>query len=362
MPQTFEILGLMSGSSLDGLDLAWCRFFRSSVETPFSYEILAAECRTFPQGLRDKLAHCREMTAIQLIEVEADFINFSATAIKDICQKVGHLPLAVASHGHTVFHDPSAGYSVQIGNGGILSGLCGLPVVCDFRTLDVGLGGQGAPLVPGAEAELFSDYDACLNLGGICNISFPKGANARGFDIGPCNQLLNFVSLRLGFEYDDGGRLAASGIVIPELLQALDAVPFYSLPFPKSLSNESVAEIWLPIIQPWMENHCDVLHTLCQHIAARIADTLPIGGRLLVSGGGAFNTFLMEQLSRKLGTSWYIETVDEKLSGFKEALCFAWLGLKRLLDEENVLASVTGASRNSVSGALYGANPLLKKP
>lgn len=352
----------MSGSSLDGLDLALCRFYRTSDGTPFSYEILAAECRTFPQGLKDKLALCREMTAIQLIEAEVEFLGFSAAAIKDICKSTGHFPLAVASHGHTVFHDPSAGYSVQIGNGGILSGLCGLPVVSDFRTLDVGLGGQGAPLVPGAEAALFSEYDACLNLGGICNISFPKGAHARGFDIGPCNQLLNFVSLRFGFEYDAGGRLAASGNVIPELLQALDAVPFYGLPSPKSLSNESVAEIWLPILQLWMENPCDVLHTLCQHVAAKIADALPLGGRLLVSGGGAFNTFLMEQISKKLGTTWHIETGDEKLSGFKEALCFAWLGLKRLLDEENVLASVTGAKQNSVSGALYGANPLLKNP
>jgi anhydro-N-acetylmuramic acid kinase len=121
MAQSFEILGLMSGSSLDGLDLAWCRFYRSSEGTPFSYEILAAECRTFPQSLKDKLAHCRDMTAIQLIEAEVEFLGFSAAAIKDLCKKVGHLPLVVASHGHTVFHDPSAGYSVQIGNGGILS-------------------------------------------------------------------------------------------------------------------------------------------------------------------------------------------------------------------------------------------------
>jgi anhydro-N-acetylmuramic acid kinase len=362
MPQSFEILGLMSGSSLDGLDLAWCRFYRISENAPFSYEILAAECRPFPQSLKDKLVHCREMTAIQLIEAEVEFLGFSAAAIKELCQKVGHFPLAVASHGHTVFHDPSAGYSVQIGNGGILSGLCGLPVVCDFRTLDVGLGGQGAPLVPGAEAELFSEYDACLNLGGICNISFPKGANARGFDIGPCNQLLNFVSLQMGFEYDAGGQFAVSGNLIPELLKALDAVPYYNIPSPKSLSNESVAEIWLPLLQPWMENPCDVLHTLCQHIATKIVDALPLGGRLLVSGGGAFNSFLMEQLSKKLGADWHIELGDENLAGFKEALCFAWLGLKRLLEEENVPASVTGARQNSVSGALYGINPISKKP
>ena len=362
MPQSFEILGLMSGSSLDGLDLAWCRFYRISQGAPFSYEIMAAECRPFPQSLKDKLAHCREMTAIQLIEAEVEFLGFSATAIKELCKATGHFPLAVASHGHTVFHDPSAGYSVQIGNGGILSGLCGLPVVSDFRTLDVGLGGQGAPLVPGSEAELFSEYDACLNLGGICNVSFPKGANARGFDIGPCNQLLNFVSLQLGYEYDAGGRFAASGNLIPELLQALDVVPYYNLPSPKSLSNESVAEIWLPLLQPWMENPSDVLHTLCQHITTKIADALPLGGRLLVSGGGAFNSFLMERLSRKLGAAWHIELGNENLAGFKEALCFAWLGLKRLLEEENVPASVTGAKQNSVSGALYGINPVLKKP
>jgi anhydro-N-acetylmuramic acid kinase len=357
MPESYEILGLMSGSSLDGLDLAWCSFRRERSDLAFSYELEETVCIPFTKDLQEKLACCREMSALELIEAEADFVRFSADCIKNLCDRKGKKPLAVASHGHTVFHHPAGGYTLQIGNGGLLHGLCGIPVVSDFRTVDVGLGGQGAPLVPGAEAELFSEFTACLNLGGICNVSFP-GKQTTGFDIGPCNQLLNFVSLLKGKAYDEDGKMAAEGRLIPELLEQLNANSFYRQPVPRSLSNEMVAESWTPLLLAYRQEPENVLHTLCLHIAACISEVLPSGGKMLVSGGGVFNLFLMDSIQKACEKTWQIIPADEKLAGSKEALCFAWLGLKRLLEEVNVPASVTGARSDSVSGALYGLNPV----
>ncbi len=357
MPESYEILGLMSGSSLDGLDLAFCRFERRQQGEPFRYQLLETDCISFPDLLLKDLSRCREMSALELIRTEQAFVSFCAASVKEFCQKTGRKPLAVASHGHTVFHHPAGGYTLQIGNGGLLSGLCGLPVISDFRTMDIGLGGQGAPLVPGAEAELFADYTACLNLGGICNVSFP-GKNTTGFDIGPCNQLLNFVSRTLGYDCDESGHLAAAGQPIPELLEKLDSHPFYLLPFPKSLSNEMVNEGWIPLLDPHIHQAENVLRSLCRHIACSIAASLSGSGKILVSGGGVFNSFLMKEIRQELWQNWEVIEADQMLAGNKEALCFAWLGLKRLLEEENVPASVTGASSGSVSGALYGINPL----
>ena len=343
----------MSGSSLDGLDLAWCCFERDSPENLFRWKLQETDCLPFPTELQQKLSRCREMTALELAETEQEFVAFCATGIRKMCLQTGRRPLAIASHGHTVFHNPNAGYTLQIGNGGLLHGLCGIPVVSDFRTVDVGLGGQGAPLVPGAETGLFPDYDACLNLGGICNVSFP-GKDTTGFDIGPCNQLLNYVSSLKGKTYDDGGRMAESGVLLPELMQNLNILEFYRIAPPKSLSNEMVASIWIPLLLPYQEEPENVLHTLCLHIAGRIAGALPTGGKMLVSGGGLFNRFLMEEITKACGKNWQVQAAGEKLAGSKEALCFAWLGLKRILGEVNVPASVTGANSDSVSGALYG--------
>jgi anhydro-N-acetylmuramic acid kinase len=357
MAESYEILGLMSGSSLDGLDLAWCRFERDKKGEPFRFSILASECHPFPEELQKALLRCRELSGLELTETDHAFATFCASAVAQLCRKSGKKPLAIASHGHTVFHHPAAGYTLQIGNGGLLSGLSGLPVISDFRTLDIGLGGQGAPLVPGAEAELFSEYQASLNLGGICNVSFP-GKNTTGFDIGPCNQLLNFMSRKLGYDYDENGRLAASGKLLPDLLEQLNQLAYYRQPPPKSLSNEMVAETWIPLLETQPGKPEDVLNTLCRHIASQIAASLSGEGRILLSGGGAFNTFLTEQIRQQPGSGWQIELADAQLAAIKEALCFAWLGLKRLLEEENVPSSVTGAKTNSISGALYGLNPI----
>jgi anhydro-N-acetylmuramic acid kinase len=357
MTEPFEIIGLMSGSSLDGLDAAWCTFQKDDSGN-WTGNIVEAMAFSFPSVLQEKLGNIRQATGLVLMETDAAFVRFSAEAIQTICTKTGRKPMAVASHGHTVFHSPSQGFTTQIGNGGLLSGLCGFPVVCDFRTLDVGLGGQGAPLVPGAERFLFFEYDACLNLGGICNISFPGGKTKfPGFDIAPCNQLLNHAASWLNLDYDHNGKIASEGSLIPELILAFQEVPYYAATPPKSLGNEDIALHWKTILDSFSGQPKDAMHTISVHVALEIAKavlkSLP-SGKMLVTGGGAYHLFLIEQIRKALGNPWEVEVPNPQLVSFKEAYCFAFLGLKRLLKENNCFADVTGAKSDSCCGAVYG--------
>lgn len=346
-------LGLMSGSSLDGLDMALCEFQRSAIQQ-WDGRILKSETRVFTQALLEKLTALPSGTALDLAETDFAFSEFSAGCVQDFLVGVSEMPLLISSHGHTVFHQPNRGFTTQIGNGGFLAARTGLPVVCDFRSTDVGFGGQGAPLVPGAEHFLFSDFSACLNLGGIANTSFPNHPQLAGFDISPCNQLLNFAAGWLNLEYDKNGEKAASGKPIPELIQWLDAIPFYFKKPPKSLGNEDVRQLWIPLLEPFKDKPEDVLSSLCKHLAGQIgASFSENSGKILVTGGGAFNATLLKSIEEKLGSKWQLELPSSEMIGFKEAYCFAFLGLKRWLGEVNCFARHTGASQDSVLGGIY---------
>jgi anhydro-N-acetylmuramic acid kinase len=356
-PHSYTILGLMSGSSLDGLDLALCQFERSPTQG-WTGKILASTSRPFPEPLEDQLRQAPLASGLELLRTETAFLRFTAEAVGQFCRENDARPLLVASHGHTVFHHPADGYTLQIGNGGILSGLLQLPVVSDFRTLDVGLGGQGAPLVPGAEKVLFAHVPACLNLGGICNLSFRSPTGFLGFDVGPCNQLLNQVAAWTGKPYDENGQLAAQGQPIPNLLQQLNGLSYYTLPAPKSLGNEEVAQIWKPLLEPWKNQPEHVSQTLCQHIGYQIGKSLagaPGMGPVLVTGGGAFHQELVRAIEKHLPNGFRLDIPSPEMIAFKEAYCFAFLGLLRWLGETNVWADVTGARVDSVSGAVYGS-------
>jgi len=360
MDQKFEIIGLMSGSSLDGLDVAYCEFSKNETGL-WNGKIVVAHTFSFPPDLEFSLKNLPQSSALNLVETDIKFIRFSADCVKKIIEEIGKQPLAVSSHGHTIFHNPKQGYTTQIGNGGLLAGLCGLPVVSDFRTLDVGLNGQGAPLVPGAERFLFSEFDACLNLGGIANVSFPQKRPFLGFDISPCNQLLNQAAQWKGFAFDKGGELAKSGKLIPDLAEALNQLEFYGKYAPKSLGNEEVAQYWKPIIETWKNQEEDVLFTTGLHIADQIVRSISgmqASGKLLITGGGAYNTFLVEAIKSGLSKSWQVEIPDNQMVSFKEAYCFAFLGLKRLLGEVNCFAEVTGADADSCLGAVYNPRQL----
>ena len=352
---SFQILGLMSGSSLDGLDLAHCHFEKSGQS--WKGEILKAHTFPFPEKLESQLRTIRQTSFADAAETEAVFVRFCAESIGRFISKFNLEPMAIASHGHTVFHKPAGRYTLQIGNGGLLSGMLNRTVVSDFRTLDVGNGGQGAPLVPGAEHFLFSDFDVCLNLGGIANVSFPAENDLPAFDIVPCNQLLNLAASWCGLPYDKDGFLADKGVTIPELLHALDQITYYRQKPPKSLGNEDVFSTWIPLMMPYRHRPEDVSHTLCLHIASRIANeikSVKAGGKLLVTGGGAFHNFFMACLRSEVGSNWHIPLPSAEMIGHKEAYCFAFLGLLRLLEEKNVFRAHTGAKQDLVSGAVYG--------
>jgi anhydro-N-acetylmuramic acid kinase len=258
----------------------------------------------------------------------------------------------VASHGHTIHHQPDKGVTVQIGDGGIMAKVLNIPVVNDFRTADVKLGGQGAPLVPIGDNLLFGEYEACLNLGGFANISFIKDGKRQAFDIGPANIVLNHISKMLGFHYDTNGDLAKTGSVLPDLLKSLNEIPYYSYPLPKSLGVEWVEEyVYSKFKAEFSE--IDLLRTLVEHVTDQIGKVISKGGfdSVLITGGGAYNTFLIESLRLKVKSKIVIP-IDE-IVDYKEALIFAFLGVLRWEKRVNVLSSVTGAKQDHCSGQIH---------
>ncbi len=297
-----------------------------------------------------------DLDALELLQLENEFTAFVAAAVNNLLKKT---PAAkkldfIAAHGHTVYHQPHIGLTFQMLNGGMLAAKTGLPVVCDFRRQDVALSGQGAPLVPKGDQLLFSHYDACLNLGGVANISFPKAECMLAYDIGPANLLLNALSQREGHLYDAGGQLAREGRVISSLLRKLDSLVYYSLPAPKSLGREWIEAEVMPFFNTDEHATIDCLATATTHISgqlARATEHLSTSSRILVTGGGAFNDFLIEKFQQQ--TAAQVEVLDPLLIEAKEAIVFALLGKLRLEGKMNVLPEVTGASRATVSGAIY---------
>jgi anhydro-N-acetylmuramic acid kinase len=262
---------------------------------------------------------------------------------------------AVCSHGHTILHQPHNGFTLQIGNLPQIATLVGETVVCDFRVQDVELGGQGAPLVPVGDRLLFAEYDYCLNLGGFSNVSFEHGGKRLAFDIAPVNTVLNFYANQLGLDYDDGGKIARTGNRNEGLFAALNALDYYQKPFPKSLGFEYVKTVVLPLLQNYPIALEDKLHTFTEHIAYQTAKALPNQqGKMLVTGGGAYNCYLMERMQHYVPQLQLI-IPEEKTLEFKEALIFALLGVLKLRNEINVLCTVTGALHDHSSGMIYPA-------
>lgn len=340
------VLGIMSGSSLDGLDLCTTRFEKRT--NTWTYQIMDCETIEIPKPLLAQLEESGSMDSIELLELDVKYGEWIGQTIK----KTNHPLDLIGVHGHTVFHLPEKGVSCQIGNGGVINYITGIPTVSDFRNLDIQMGGQGAPLVPMGEKLLFSEFDGFLNLGGICNGSFGNGSKWVAGDIGPCNQVFNYFSRKLGHNFDDSGGLAASGRVIQSLFDDWDSIDYFNKPFPKSLGNQ------------WVEDHFikeydfsaeDILCTFSSFIAQKIGNTLKERNprKVMITGGGTYNTFLIDQIRSLAKTEIVIP--DQNLIDFKEALIFGFLGLLREGGETNVLASCTGASQDSCSGVIYSS-------
>lgn len=348
----------MSGTSLDGLDLALCEFGYESVNTLRAFKILHAETVPYDKKLKSMLAGLMHATAEEVVRVDFVFGRFIGEHVKNFLIKNDLKADFVASHGHTVFHRPEEGYTLQVGQGATIAATAGLPTVCDFRSGDVSLGGQGAPLVPIGDRLLFSEYDLCLNIGGIANISFEYDGKRVAFDVCPANIILNELAMRTGAEYDFNGDMARSSKIDAELLTELNKVPYYEKSFPKSLGKEYVEEFFSSLLSGTSLHVPDLLATYTEHIAVQVGEICRFSRKeansttLFVTGGGAFNKFLMERIKHHAENVRVI-VPDTLTVQFKEALIFAFLGILRIRQQSNCLASVTGASRDGCGGGVY---------
>ncbi len=343
----------MSGSSLDGIDLI-CVDFKNAYE----YSILNKSLIPYPDHISSLLADILYGELDQYFQKQALYSKFIANTILQYIDTHNLKIDKIASHGHTLVHNPPFGYSVQIGDGAIISAITGIDTICDFRTQDVTLGGQGAPIVPILEKELFNEYKLFLNLGGIANLSYHKSSKEIfAFDVCACNQVLNHFSLKLDKEFDDKGSLAASGKFDDSLYHFLDQHPYYIKDYPKTLDNQYVYSEFIYPIPDVIPNE-DILHTYCHLVAKKVHQAchkLSIHNeKILLTGGGTHNDFLFSLIAKELKK---LEIVclkpSDELIDFKEALLMAYMGFLFSIDKENTLASATGASRNWISGALY---------
>ena len=345
-------IGLMSGSSLDGLDIALVRFHEENGR--YDFQILQAETLPYPDYWTQQLAEAFHKQPEELTQLDKDYGRYLGEQVLAFTKKHNATPDFVASHGHTIFHKPEQQYTLQIGDGQELAMACGFTVINDFRSEDVSKGGQGAPLVPIGDKLLFGDYEICLNIGGIANVSYDEDGQRIAYDLCIANQALNYLAQMKGLPYDRDGQLARSGNVDMDLLRRLNRHPFYGQLPPKSLGREFFEANQKELLKDLsVEN---LLATFVEHIALQIAlgvSHLP-KGKILVTGGGARNKYLIERLQAR--TSHKVVIPDKMIIDYKEALVFAFLGLLRLEGKTNVLASVTGAQSDSCGGWIWKNN------
>lgn len=360
---TYRVIGLMSGSSLDGLDIAYCELKCDAGK--WQYNIIKTYIVEYPEVLLKSLKGLTGADGKSLWQMHTAlgaYIGQHVNLFVEQHQLHGKVDF-IASHGHTVFHFPGNRFTTQIGDGTAIAAHAGLPVVCDFRSADIAYGGQGTPIVPIGDKLLFSDYKLCLNIGGIANISCKVDeGKIVAFDICAANQVLNYYANRLGKDYDDSGAMAKSGKVNKALLEELNALDYYSQPYPKSLDNSYSRDMVLPVIEGYTISEEDCLATFTEHIALQIAQHInaiaakqkvkfTAADAMLVTGGGAFNKYLIERIQAH--TPVKVTVPDTQTVKFKEALVIALMGTLRMRGEVNVLKSVTGAAKDTVGGAIY---------
>lgn len=356
----YNVIGLMSGSSLDGLDIAFVEFQEKAGK--WNYEIIKAACKEYDIEWQAKLRDAIELSARDYQLLHTEYGKYLGEKVNEFIEdhQLHHQVNLIASHGHTTFHLPEKRMTHQLGEGAAIAAETRLPVVSDLRAMDIAFGGQGAPIVPLGEKLLFPDHHFFLNIGGIANISVNQENETIAFDVCAANRVLNMLAAEVNLDYDDGGKLASAGKVHPELLEKLNSLSFYSLPHPKSLANSFGTDIVYPLVKEYHLETQDALRTYVEHIGIQIKNSLePYFSKsevqqLMITGGGAFNTFLMERLSTHLATiNFEIHIPGHEVVKYKEALIMALLGILRWREQYTVLASVTGATQNSIGGALW---------
>lgn len=356
----YRVIGLMSGSSLDGLDIAFIEFDESGGK--WKYEIKAAACYPYENDWMEGLKNAVNLAAYDYQLLHAAFGKHIGEQVNGFIEEhdLHHQVQLIASHGHTTFHAPNLGMTAQLGDGAAIAAATGINVVSDLRAMDVAFGGQGAPIVPIGEILLLSDYSLFLNLGGIANISVNKADSYIAFDVCAANRVLNMLAQKEGKEYDENGNMAASGNIHTPLLTKLNSLDYYRQPYPKSLANTFGTEIVFPVVEAFKLSSADALRTYVEHIVMQVGYSCQSGlvsnepMKMLVTGGGAFNGFLLKRLEQNL-SALNIEVVvpAAELVQYKEALIMALIGILRWREEYNVISSVTGARRNSINGAVW---------
>ena len=348
----FYAIGLMSGTSLDGLDIVYVKFQKSDYA---NFEILLAETISYSDIWKERLQSAINLDKNGTSVLHNEYGVFLGIKTKEFIskntiQKVDF----IASHGHTVFHQPENGFTLQVGDGEEILKATNCTVVADFRTQDVQLGGQGAPLVPIGDRLLFSGYQACVNLGGFANISYERNDLRIAFDICPVNIVMNYYSNKMGLEYDDKGIIASKGTIHQGLLKELNSLPFYSKKPPKSLGLEWVQQYVFPLVDKYKLDSHNILRTFLEHVAQQISQIIQPFDTILFTGGGVYNDFLIKRIE-DIGKNNIIIPADHIIN-YKEALIFALLGLLKLQGQVNCLSSVTGAQKNHSSGKIFTIN------
>lgn len=345
----FNVVGVMSGTSLDGLDIVFVEFI--SENNKWDFNIISAETFDYSDNWIKKLKNASTISGEELLALNSEYGRFIGKQINDFLIRISFSPDIIASHGHTVFHQPEKGITLQIGNGAEIFAQTNIKTVCDFRVQDVALGGQGAPLVPIGDKLLFSDFEYCLNLGGFSNVSFQQNNKRIAFDICPVNLILNYFAEKQSQPFDKNGKLGKTGKINQSLLHALNNLAFYKQLPPRSLGREWVDSTFLPALNSFSISDSDKLRTVYEHIAIQISK-IGSSGKLLITGGGAFNTFLIERI--QYHSRLQIVIPNSIIVNFKEALIFGLLGVLKIQNKINCLSSVTGAKTDSCVGTVFG--------
>lgn len=348
----------MSGTSLDGLDIAFTEFCFDN--NKWSFKLLHSKAIHYTSEWKNKLNNAMQLDALGIHLLDIELAEYFSECIQNFRKEFSISKLDfISSHGHTIFHQPEKKISLQIGAGQIIAANCGIEVICDFRKQDVAMGGQGAPLVPIGDKHLFAEYDFCLNIGGIVNVSFEKNNARIAYDICAANMVLNHYAEQRNLNYDEDGKLAASGKLNSTLLTQLNELDFYKHSAPKSLGKEWVYATVIPLLDSFDISIEDKLHTYCEHIAMQIskdlnAEVKSTHSKMLITGGGTYHQYLINGIKHFCKAEIIIPS--KEIIEFKEAIIFAFLGVLKSRGENNCLASVTGAERDHCSGVVYKSN------
>ncbi len=356
----------MSGSSLDGLDIVFVLLDEQSGK--WTYEIKASACKTYSTDWESKLRNATQLNARDYLTLHAAYGKYCGVLVNEFVREnaLDHQVQLIGSHGHTVFHDPSNGYTAQLGDGATIAATTGINTVSDLRAMDIALGGQGAPIVPVGEQLLFPDTKAFLNLGGIANISLHTSEGIVAYDICPANRVLNALAEKAGKAFDDGGTMASTGFLRDEVLAKMNALDYYAMPYPKSLDNGFGLDVVLPLLTAANLSIPDALRTMVEHICIQVSrnllrlankNNLHAGNgphKLQVCGGGAFNSYLINSLQERIRAGgWQIDMPPAEVVNNKEALIMALLAVLRWREEATCFPATTGASRPSIGGAVW---------